>query len=169
MVNETKNIEQIPLNESPEKDNQEKESFVNDKEAIKKPEKQEDIQKSQEKEEKEKIQVKDDVKKSGVRVGQDLVSNAQKERMKKIDKILSEDMGNIFLNLSKDKQKEFKSKGESTVVKVNELMQKAKVKVNKIIKLIKEWLGVIPDANKYYLEQEAKIKADKILKLKNKR
>jgi len=162
MVNENKIIEQIPLKESPEE-----ESFDSDKEIIKSPEKQEEEDKSQEKKEKEKIQIKEDDKKSDVITDQDDKTSAQKERMKQIDKILSEDMSDIFLNLPTDKQKEFKEEGERIVVKVNQIMEKAKVKVNKIIKLIKNWLGIIPNANKYYLEQEAKIKTDKLLKLKD--
>jgi hypothetical protein len=164
MVNENKTLEQIPLNESPEK-----ESFDSDKETIKSPEKQEEKDKSQEKEEKkEKVQIKDDDKQSDAITYLDSETSAQKERMKQIDKILSEDMSDMFLNLPKDKQKEFKEEGERIVVKVSQLMEKAKVKVNKIIKLIKNWLGIMPNANKYYLEQEAKIKTDKILKLKDK-
>ena len=41
-----------------------------------------------------------------------------------------------------------------------------KVKVKEIVKLIIEWLKIIPGASRYFLEQEAKIKTDKILKLK---
>jgi hypothetical protein len=162
MVNENKIIEQIPLQENPEKEN-----FADDKEIIKSPESREQEDKSQEKKEKEKVQVKADDKKSAVITDQDRKTNAQKERMKQIDKILAEDMSDIFLNLPQDKQKEFKEQGERTVIKVSQLMEKAKVKVNEIIKLIKKWLGIIPNANKYYLEQEAKIKTDKLLKLKD--
>ncbi len=97
------------------------------------------------------------------------LDNEQTRRMKEIDKILSEGMSNIFLNLPENKQQEFKREGERTVVKINEMMQKAKVKVNKIINLIKHWLKIIPNTNKYYLEQEAKIKTDKLLKLKDRR
>jgi hypothetical protein len=163
MVNENKNLEQIPLNEKPDKD-----SFDIDKEKIKSPEKQEQENRSQEKEEKEKVPVKNDNKQVDLSINDDDETSAQKERMKQIDKILAEDMSAIFMGLPKDKQKEFKEEGERTVIKINELIEKAKVKVNKIIKLIKNWLGIIPNANKYYLEQEAKIKTDKILKLKDK-
>jgi hypothetical protein len=33
------------------------------------------------------------------------------------------------------------------------------------LKLIREWLLIIPGVNKYFLEQEAKIKTDKIQQL----
>ncbi|MFP4515006.1 MAG: hypothetical protein ACLFNO_03335 [Parcubacteria group bacterium] len=161
MVNENKSFEQIPLNESPEK-----ETFDSDKERVKSPEKQEE-EKSSKEEEKKEVDIKSDNKQASTIVEEDAELSAQKERMMKIDKILSEDMSDIFLKLPAEKQKEFKEEGEKTVIKISHLMEKTKVKVNKIIKLIKTWLGIIPNANKYYLEQEAKIKTDKILKLKD--
>lgn len=85
-----------------------------------------------------------------------------------IDAILSEGLNEIFLSLKPDEQRAFIKKGEETVVKINELLSKTKVRMSKIVALIKDWLKMIPGLNKYFLEQEAKIKADKILKLKNK-
>lgn len=162
MVNENKNLEQIPLNENPEK-----EAFIDDKEKIKKPEQQENVSESKQ-EQGEKInEVAQDDKLQDDLQNKD-ENNSQQERMRKIDEILSEDMSDIFLSLPKDKQREFKEEGEKTVLKINQLMEKAKIKVSKIVNLIKNWLGIIPNANKYYLEQEAKIKTDKILKLRNK-
>jgi len=162
MVNENKSLEQIPFNENVKKDN-----FEKDKETIKNPEQQEQEDKSHEKEEKKEVDVQDNNIKTPP-VVDDLESSSQKERIKQIDKILSEDMSDIFLNLPKDKQKEFKEVGEKTVLKINQLLEKTKIKVGQIIVLIKNWLGIIPNANKYYLEQEAKIKTDKIIKLNDK-
>ena len=45
-------------------------------------------------------------------------------------------------------------------------MDKAKLKVKKVVNLIKKWLTMIPGVNKFFLEQEAKIKTDEIVKLK---
>ena len=36
------------------------------------------------------------------------------------------------------------------------------IQMKKILKLIREWLLIIPGVNKFFLEQEAKIKAEKI-------
>ena len=51
-------------------------------------------------------------------------------------------------------------------MKINELLSHAKVKVNKIIALIRDWLKLIPGINKFFLEQETKIKADNLLEYK---
>jgi hypothetical protein len=88
------------------------------------------------------------------------------KRQKEVDKILSDGLDEVFLNMSSKQQKEFSEEGERTVKKINKLLESTKVKVGKIINLIKNWLKMIPKVNSYFLEQEAKIKADKIIKLK---
>jgi hypothetical protein len=64
-------------------------------------------------------------------------------------------------------QQEFKKSGEETVKKINNLLDKTKIKAGKIIDLIRAWLRLIPGINRFFLEQEAKIKADKIIKVKD--
>ncbi len=97
-----------------------------------------------------------------------VVSQEEKERLKKIDKILSAGLEDAYLSLSPELKKEFKVKGEETTIKINMLLNKVKVNFGKIVKLIKKWLLIIPRINPFFLEQEAKIKADRILNLKNK-
>jgi len=89
-----------------------------------------------------------------------------KEREKKVEKILEENLEEIYINLSPAKQAEFRAKGEETARAINAILEKAKFKIKDIISLIKKWLSVIPGVNKFFLDQEAKIKADKILSLK---
>ncbi len=97
-----------------------------------------------------------------------LAVSFQQRRAKAIDQILAEGLNDVFLSLDSSEQKVFKIKGEETVLKINELLVKGKVKVNKIIDLIRKWLSFVPGLNKFFLEQEIKIKADKILKIKDK-
>jgi len=92
----------------------------------------------------------------------------QQRRAQEIDNILAEGLHEVFLKMDPQKQKEFKEQGEETVIKINALLDKTKVKVSKIIDLIKKWLRIIPGVNKFFLEQEAKIKADRIMRIKNK-
>ncbi|MBT4209913.1 MAG: hypothetical protein HOE19_03305 [Candidatus Komeilibacteria bacterium] len=80
-----------------------------------------------------------------------------------VDNILSHDMDEVFLSLDAGTQRAFKIKGEETAIKITELLMKAKVKAKEITMLILEWLRIIPQVNKHYLEQEAKIKTDSIL------
>ena len=91
-----------------------------------------------------------------------------KRRALEIDKILADGLHETFLNLSPKKQQEFKLAGEQITVKINLLLDKTKIKVDKIINLIKKWLKIIPGINQFFLEQEAKIKADKIINIKDK-
>jgi len=94
--------------------------------------------------------------------------NFQKRRELAIDNILAEGLSEIFLKMKPEEQKEFKKRGEETAAKINLLLNQAKVKVNKIIKLIKSWLSAISGINRFFLEQDTKIKADKIIKIKDK-
>lgn len=84
----------------------------------------------------------------------------------RIEEILEEDLGEVYLSLPQNLKKEFKTKGEQTAIRIELAVRKTKVKVKEIVKLIIEWLKIIPGVNRYFLEQEAKIKTDKILKLK---
>lgn len=83
-----------------------------------------------------------------------------------IEELLAEDLTDEFLNMSPEKQQEFKQKGEETAGKIREILEQAKVNARKIFDLIRDWLKLIPGVNKFFLEQEAKIKTDKILRLK---
>lgn len=94
-------------------------------------------------------------------------NSSNKARAKAIDGILSDGLHEVFLQMDSNRQKEFKRVGEETTAKINILLDKAKVKVDKIIDLIRRWLKLIPRINSFFLEQEVKIKADKIIKLKD--
>lgn len=95
------------------------------------------------------------------------VSSYQQQRAKEIDTILSEGLNEIFLKMKPEDQKVFKKKGEETVVKINELLNHTKVKINKIIELVRKWLLLVTGINKFFLEQEVKLKTDKIIRLKD--
>ena len=90
------------------------------------------------------------------------------KRAAEIDSILADGLNDVFLKMPPKTQAEFKKKGEETVVQIDNLLSRTRVKVNKIINLIRKWLQLIPGVNKFFLEQEAKIKADKIIGLKDK-
>jgi len=83
-----------------------------------------------------------------------------------IEELLSEDLTDAFLNMSSEKQREFKQKGEETAGKIRVMLEQVKVNTRKIFNLIRAWLKLIPGMNRFFLEQEAKIKTDKILRLK---
>lgn len=84
----------------------------------------------------------------------------------KVEKILSAGLEDTYAKLSPVARQEFKLKGEQTAVKIRELLQSAKIKVKKIFNLILQWLSLLPNINRFFLEQEAKIKTDRVIELK---
>ncbi len=88
------------------------------------------------------------------------------ETLEAIEDILEEDMAGFYQQLPPKKQEEFKEEGEETASKIENLVQKTKIKTRKIMDLIVGWLKLIPGVNKFFLEKEAKIKTEKILKFK---
>lgn len=84
-----------------------------------------------------------------------------------IEKIMEEGLEDVYLSMPEEQQKIFKEEGEKTVTRIEQLLNKVKIKIKEIIRLIRDWLKLIPGVNKFFLEQEAKIKTDKILKIKN--
>ena len=83
----------------------------------------------------------------------------------KIEKVMEENVGDAYARLSPIAKQEFKLKGEATAIKIRELLAASHVKVKKVLRLILDWLKMLPGINKWFLEQEAKIKTDKIIQL----
>lgn len=100
-----------------------------------------------------------------VQVAQPVVPVEKDQLTEQIENILEEDLTDLYLSMPKEMQQQFKAKGEKTLSKIRQLVQKTKVNAKKIFQLIREWLKIIPGVNKFFLEQEAKIKTDKILRL----
>lgn len=82
-----------------------------------------------------------------------------------VEGILEREMKEIFMNLPEDLKPVFKQKGEETSKAISEMIKNAAVKAAEVMKLIFNWLKIIPGVNKYFLEQEAKIKTDHIMEL----
>lgn len=93
---------------------------------------------------------------------------SEKELSQKIENILENDLKELYINMPKEKQAEFKKKGEEITNKISILLE-VKIQAKKILNLIIEWLVLIPGINRVFLKQEAKIKTDKIIALKNKK
>ena len=86
--------------------------------------------------------------------------------MVKIEKIMEEGLNDSYQRLSPVAKQEFKLKGEQAASQIRELLKSAHIKVKKILRLILDWLRILPGVNHFFLEQEAKIKTDKIIALK---
>jgi len=95
-----------------------------------------------------------------------IVPLGKNEALVKIEGILEEDLEDAYFKMEPALQKKFKTKGEETAKKIEEILAKTKVKTKKIFKLILAWLKIIPGVSKFFVRQEAKIKTDKIIHLK---
>ena len=82
-----------------------------------------------------------------------------------METILANNLSDIFVQMTPAQQEAFRQKGEETAQKIKTLLDTAKAKTKKILKLIRDWLKTIPGVNKYFLEQEAKIKTDKVMEI----
>lgn len=86
-----------------------------------------------------------------------------------IEQVLSENLQELYKNLPPDLQPGFKAKGEEIARTIRDMIDNAKVKAGRILKLIREWLRIIPGVNRFFLEKEAAIKAQKIVTLAKER
>ncbi len=92
----------------------------------------------------------------------DVIAEADTQ-LKLIEDILSDGLGDIYQGLPDTQKVKFKAKGEETAQKIQQMITGAKIKTQKIIDWIIDWLKTIPHVNKYFLRQEAKLKTDKII------
>ena len=92
-----------------------------------------------------------------------LPASTQDRLEKEIEEILEEDLQDLYAGMSKDKQIEFKQKGEQPRSLIRQLVQSLHINTKKIFHLIRAWLKMIPGVNRFFLEQAAKIKTDKVL------
>ncbi len=100
-------------------------------------------------------------KKSGI------IPQVRDELTVEIEHVMEEGLKDAFTELTPVQAQEFKIKGEQTAQQIRQLLKGTKIKVKQIVKLLFDWLKLLPGVNKFFLEQEAKIKADKIVALKN--
>ena len=91
------------------------------------------------------------------------------ETLVKIEKILEEDLEAFYFSMPPEARLAFKAKGEETASKIEKMIETGKVIAQKILKLLRVWLKLIPGVNKFFLEQEAKIKTDEIVSLAEKK
>lgn len=88
------------------------------------------------------------------------------EELVMIENILSENIAGLYRQLSAEKQKAFRKRGEEAAWKIKGILKQTRVKAHELLQLIKEWLKMLPGISHYFLEQEAKIKTDKVLQMK---
>jgi hypothetical protein len=80
-----------------------------------------------------------------------------------VENILSAGLEDAYKELSPELKIKFKVEGERISNLVWQMVETAKIQVQKIVDLIRNWLKMIPHVNHFFLEQETKIKTDKII------
>lgn len=80
-----------------------------------------------------------------------------------VENILSAGLEEAYKELSPELKIKFKLEGERVSGIVWQMVETAKIQVQKIVDLIRNWLKMIPHVNHFFLEQETKIKTDKII------
>ena len=94
---------------------------------------------------------------------QDKTSPEKSKLLTGIEVILAQDLGDAYLAMNEQKRIAFKKRGEEIAQKVQQMAQKGRFHVRKVLRWIRDWLRMIPGVNNFFLEQEAKIKADQLL------
>lgn len=90
------------------------------------------------------------------------------EERKEIEEILAEDLEEVYVSLPASARAKFRVEGEKAAGKIEILLKHTKLAIMEVIKVIREWLLVLPGVNRFFVEQEAKIKADKLIHLHKK-
>ena len=85
---------------------------------------------------------------------------------REIEKVLEEDMVPLFLELNPEQRKQFREGGEVSATKIESLLRTGGDVIKAIVRVIREWLLLLPGVNRFFIEREAKIKAQKILFLR---
>ncbi|MBI5022664.1 MAG: hypothetical protein HZC05_00640 [Candidatus Magasanikbacteria bacterium] len=80
-----------------------------------------------------------------------------------VENILSAGLEDAYKELTPELKIKFKLEGERVSGLVWQMVETAKIKVQKIVDMIRNWLKMIPRVNHFFLEQETKIKTDKII------
>lgn len=83
--------------------------------------------------------------------------------LSKVERILEEDLQEVYDGLPAELKPRFRAKGEEVAHAITALLEGAKVKARQILKLILQWLKMIPGVNRFFLEQAAAIKTQKVL------
>ena len=90
------------------------------------------------------------------------------ERLIEVERIMSENLEDIYAALPPELQAAVKYEGEVAAQKIEELIEGGKSISKKVLAILRSWLEKIPGVNQFFLEQESKRKTDKIMALARK-
>ena len=76
------------------------------------------------------------------------------ELTKEIEKILEDDLEEVYFTMSPEQQTEFKLEGEKATSTIRQILKSGVVKIKKVLSIISNWLKMIPGVNKFFLEKK---------------
>jgi len=85
--------------------------------------------------------------------------------LQRIEDALADGLADVYKTLPPSLKPAFKKKGEEVAHIIQLWIHEAKLSAHKVLRLIREWLGMIPRVNPYYLEQQSKIKTDQVIRI----
>lgn len=83
----------------------------------------------------------------------------------KVERILEENLWDMYFALPAGSREKFKAEGEQAAATLRAAIETKKVKPRIVLHAVNKWLRTIPKVNPYFLEQEAKIKTDQVMSL----
>lgn len=90
------------------------------------------------------------------------------ERLIEIEKIMSENLEDIYAALPVEVQAAVKYEGEVAAAKIENLIESGREISKKVLAVLRAWLQKIPGVNIFFLEQESKRKTDRIMAIAKK-
>lgn len=81
----------------------------------------------------------------------------------KVERELEEGLWDAYKTMPAQARQRFKAEGEQVAKVIREGMATGSLVAKNVIKLIMDWLKLIPGVNKWFLRQEAKSKTDAIM------
>ena len=94
--------------------------------------------------------------------------HTKSERLIEIEKIMTNNLDQVYSKLDAQTQAMVKAEGEKTANKIETLIEQGTALAKGVLGLIRGWLNKIPGMNKFFLEQESKLKTDKIMAIERK-
>ena len=86
-------------------------------------------------------------------------------RLSQIEKTISEDLKDVYMQMPPELQAQFKTAGENLAIEVLKMIDTDKLEPRAVLKIVKKWFKLIPTKNRIFEEQGSKIVLDKIMAL----
>ncbi|MDD5251517.1 MAG: hypothetical protein PHT12_02685 [Patescibacteria group bacterium] len=94
---------------------------------------------------------------------------AKDPQLMRVERVLEDGLLEAYLAMPAKERARFRAVGEETAAKINVLIEQSKATAKAVLKLIRDWLRMIPGVNRFFLEQEAKLKTDRVMLLNEQR